>query len=604
MRNYIRKTDRGTKSVELMQRAANLVVNENKSLRQVCRDFELSKTSLSRFIERMKNDPVNLRFGYGTPRQIFNTEQEARLTEYLRKLAQIFHGIGPKEVRRMAYDCAIKYKISIPETWHTNKMAGSDWMSAFLKRNTSLSIRKPEATSLSRATSFNKTNVQEFYTKLAEVMDRFKFTASFIWNADETGVSTVTKPSKIVAAKGKRNIGSITSGERGTNVTLLVAVSATGSSIPPMFIFPRKKFQHHFIRDGPTDCIGAGNSSGWITNDEFLIFIQHFIKHVRPSKETPVLLVLDNHSSHLSVPTLDLAKENGVVMLSFPPHTSHKSQPLDVSVYGPFKRYMSSTQDAWMRNNAGKTMTIYDIPGIVRTALRLALTPTNIIHGFEKTGIFPFNQDKFNDADFAPSYVTDRPMETCSNESQLSSTPLPTILSNPQLPPSFDPQPSSSFDAQGVFCPEIVRPLPKAGPRKSTINRKRRKTAILTDTPEKENLRKEQEITNKKKANSVNKKNQANKKVQQVKKAILKEVNSDSSSDDEYFCLVCCEKYSDSVPGEGWIQCNLCRQWAHEKCISNRGCIYLFVIIVIRETMSLIKIKYIYNKCYLSVNRL
>ncbi|CAG5029494.1 unnamed protein product [Parnassius apollo] len=107
MRNYKRKSDRGTKSVELMQRTADLVINENKSLRQVCRDYELSKTSLSRFIKRMKNDPVNLRFGYGSPRQIFNNEQEASLTEYLLKLVQIFQGIGPKVVRRMAYDCAI-----------------------------------------------------------------------------------------------------------------------------------------------------------------------------------------------------------------------------------------------------------------------------------------------------------------------------------------------------------------------------------------------------------------------------------------------------------------------------------------------------------------
>ncbi|CAH2100837.1 unnamed protein product [Euphydryas editha] len=199
MRNYKRKSDRGTKL----------------------------------FIKRMKNDPVNLRFGYGSPRQIFNKEQEASLTEYLRKLAQIFHGIGPKEVRRMAYDCAIKYKICVPSTWHTNKMAGRDWMSVFLKRNTSLSIRKPEATSLSRATSFNKSNVQEFYTKLADVVDRFKFTASSIWNADETGVSTVTKPSKIVAAKGKRNVGSITSDERGTNTSFSQPRTRTP---PPLYI--------------------------------------------------------------------------------------------------------------------------------------------------------------------------------------------------------------------------------------------------------------------------------------------------------------------------------------------------------------------------------
>ncbi|KAL3269644.1 hypothetical protein HHI36_008707, partial [Cryptolaemus montrouzieri] len=77
-----------------------------------------------------------------------------------------------------------------------------------------------------------------------------------------------------------------------------------------------------------------------------------------------------------------------------------------------------------------------------------------------------------------------------------------------------------------------------------------------------------------KKTKGVNKKLKVNKKVQQVKKAILQENNSDSSSDDEYFCLICCENYSNSVPGEGWIQCNLCKKWAHEKCISNRGYIY------------------------------
>lgn len=100
MRNYKRKTDRGTKPVELMLRAAHLVQHENKSLREVCRDFDLNKTSLSRFMKRMETDPVNLRFGYSAPRQVFNKDQETSLTEYLLRLAQIFHGIGPKEVRR------------------------------------------------------------------------------------------------------------------------------------------------------------------------------------------------------------------------------------------------------------------------------------------------------------------------------------------------------------------------------------------------------------------------------------------------------------------------------------------------------------------------
>ncbi|XP_018402028.1 PREDICTED: uncharacterized protein LOC108779157 [Cyphomyrmex costatus] len=373
MRNYKRKTDRGTKSVELMKQAVELVIKEKHSIRS-----------------------------------ILTADQETSLTDYLLKLSKIFYGIGPKEVRRLAYDITVKCDINIPRSWHTNKIAGSDWLTAFLKRNKSLSIRKPEATSLSRATSFNKTNVNNFFDKLAEVMDKNKFTASSIWNANETGVSTVTQPSKIIAAKGKRNVGSVTSAERGINVTVLVAVSATGISIPPMFVFPRKKYRDYFVRNGPPDCIGMGNASGWMTDVKFYGFMNHFIKYVRPSKDSPLLLFVDNHSSHLSIKTLDLAKENGVVMLSFPPHCSHKLQPLDLAVYGSFKKYLSSAQDGWLRSNLGKTMTIYDIPSIVRTSLPLALSITNIVKGFERSEIFPFNKYIFNGSDYAPSYVTDR----------------------------------------------------------------------------------------------------------------------------------------------------------------------------------------------------
>jgi hypothetical protein len=47
--------------------------------------------------------------------------------------------------------------------------------------------------------------------------------------------------------------------------------------------------------------------------------MEYFIKH----KDKPVLLLLDNHQSHLSLGVLDTAKENGAVLFSFPTHTSH-----------------------------------------------------------------------------------------------------------------------------------------------------------------------------------------------------------------------------------------------------------------------------------------
>jgi len=42
------------------------------------------------------------------------------------------------------------------------------------------------------------------------------------------------------------------------------------------------------------------------------------------------------------------------------------------------KRFTALAQDAWMKNNTGRSMTIYDIPEIVAKALPLAATPTNI----------------------------------------------------------------------------------------------------------------------------------------------------------------------------------------------------------------------------------
>jgi len=80
-------------------------------------------------------------------------------------------------------------------------------------------------------------------------------------------------------------------------------------------------------------------------------------------------------------------------------------------VFGPLKKYINSACDGWMKTHPGSTMTIYDIPAIVKTALPLATTPVNIMKGFAVSGIHvcPFNRNIFTDLDFSPCYVTDRP---------------------------------------------------------------------------------------------------------------------------------------------------------------------------------------------------
>ncbi|XP_050678651.1 jerky protein homolog-like [Leptidea sinapis] len=476
------------------------------------------------------------------PRLVFNEEQETLLSKYILRSASIYFGLLPEEVRQLAYQCAMKFNVhNIPPSWHTNGEAGKDWLTNFLKRNSTLSIRIPEATSAGRASSFNRHNVNQFFEKLGDLITKHNLTPSRIWNLDETGVQTVLNPKKILAEKGTKQVGAIVSTERGTLVTVELAVSALGNSIPPMFVFPRLKYKDLFIRDGPPECIGAGNKSGWMTSTEFLVFMDHFIKHTKPRPEVPVLLLLDNHSSHIDIDVIEKAKKNSVILLSFPPHCTHRLQPLDVGVNGPFKTYCSKAQNNWLRTNPGKIMSIYEIPGIVKYAFPLAVTPINICNAFKKAGIWPYNSNVFTDEDYAPSFVTDRPMP--ENRLSQGTDNLPVPPNNRERTPQYldesnyvgsnveietspsilqhvpvqsdcrvdctsepsanqEPTPCCSFQLPQsadnntgdknttIFSPELIRPLPKAPPRLNGYNKRlKRMTAVLTDTPEKNALK-------------------------------------------------------------------------------------------------------------------
>ncbi|KAJ4935245.1 hypothetical protein JOQ06_016781, partial [Pogonophryne albipinna] len=205
----------------------------------------------------------------------------------------------------------------MPASWTRDEKAGPDWFNAF-KARYHLACRVPEATSLGRATAFNKHNVGEFFDNLSKVMDR------------------------------------------GELVTVACAVNATGNAVPPMFISPRVRFKDSLLNGSPAGSIGHCTKSGWMNEDAFLIFLKHFIRHTNCSTDHPVLLILDNHESHISLKSVTIAKENGVIMLTLPPHTSHRLQPLDKTVYGPLKTYYNRAMDGWMRSHPGRTVSIYE----------------------------------------------------------------------------------------------------------------------------------------------------------------------------------------------------------------------------------------------------
>lgn len=299
-------------------------------------------------------------------------------------------------------------------------MAGYRWQAAFMKRHPKLSLRTPELTSINRVKSFCKANVDVFFNNLEKVLETTPYEANSIWNMDETGFSTVpSKIGKVISLKGMKRVGLMAAQERGTMITMALAVSASGNSIPPFFLFPRKNMLKTLMFGTSSGSVGLANESGWMQQPQFVRFMEHFIKYSGSSKDSPTLLLLDNHSSHLSVEAIDMANENGVTLLSFPPHCSHRMQPLDVSVYGPVKTYYKSQCKSWNTAHANEALEIGNIPALACAALDKALVPQTIKSGFKSTGVSPFDRDVFTDADFIEAVNDDEAKEAEEVENRL-----------------------------------------------------------------------------------------------------------------------------------------------------------------------------------------
>lgn len=84
-------------------------------------------------------------------RRVFNDQQERSLKAYILKCAQMNVGLTPETTRRLAYEMAQRNNIPVPQSWIDHEMAGADWMAGFLKRNSDISLRKPEGCSLARS---------------------------------------------------------------------------------------------------------------------------------------------------------------------------------------------------------------------------------------------------------------------------------------------------------------------------------------------------------------------------------------------------------------------------------------------------------------------
>ena len=93
----------------------------------------------------------------------------------------------------------------------------------------------------------------------------------------------------------------------------------------------------------PDGWVVKTTSNGWTTNETGLEWLQHFDEHSKFRRMGAYrMLVLDGHESHVNAAFEDYCKQNNIITLCLPAHSSHLTQPLDVGCFSVLKSKYST----------------------------------------------------------------------------------------------------------------------------------------------------------------------------------------------------------------------------------------------------------------------
>lgn len=218
--------------------------------------------------------------------------------------------------------------------------ASRGWIDKFMCRN-KLSLRK--RTSMSQKLPKQlESKITSFYSQCAKAIRIGKYPLELIGNMDETPMWFDIVPQSSITKKGSKSVVIRTSGSDKRHLTVVLAVMADGTILPPMIIFKGKT--NRTIRDlvVPTGFVVTTQEKAWMDEERMLMWLREiWIKYTEKKQEelefSRSFLTLDSFSAHKVDSVLEEMATNDVGSLEVPGGCTSKVQVLDVSVNRPFK---------------------------------------------------------------------------------------------------------------------------------------------------------------------------------------------------------------------------------------------------------------------------
>jgi hypothetical protein len=326
-------------------------------------------------------------------RRLLHPRDEAEVVEYVRELTK--RHLMP--TRQMVINFVAPLCC-----WEPSER----WITRFLNRHADVLLNAwttPMEAGRHHADSSEKYRV--YFELLHSKMAEYDVLPENTYNMDEKGFAIgVTGKTKRIFDKvlyhQKQFRQSIHDGNREW-VTLLATVCADGSVLPPCIIYPAagRAVQASWvapINPKKHDIFFTTSPTGWTNDDLGLTWLEQvFERYTAPkARRRWRLLILDGHGSHITRAFINYCDAHKILLMIYPPHSTHTLQPLDVVCFSPLARNYTKELEAHTQRGQGIVpIDKSDFFNLFWPAWVTTFTKPLVEKSFSATGIHPRNAD-------------------------------------------------------------------------------------------------------------------------------------------------------------------------------------------------------------------
>ena len=357
--------------------------NQFESVAQCARYFGLNCRRLARRISGLNSKstrrPTNQRL---------NEAQEITILDYIQSLDDACMSPSPSLITG-----AVSYIIQKADGLATP--VGQHWWTRFHKRHPELFKRRQRPLAAARKDAYDIEELEHFYRKLKEAVDRYGIQQADMWNMDETGFRIGVGRTRLVISFDKKKRNYIADPDNRDYCTTVESISAAGATIPPLIILKAvnvllKWSQQNDLED---QCVLGASESGYSNDDLALEWLQHFIDHTRKGRiGRYILLIVDGFGSHMTLQFFQLATASDIILFKLPAHSTHITQPLDVGVFQPYKTAHGNEIEKAVRNGDAKFNRLSFLAALREMRASVFINGT-IRNAWRRCGLWPYDPD-------------------------------------------------------------------------------------------------------------------------------------------------------------------------------------------------------------------